>query len=72
MLTKALVLIQVAYVSFRHKAYLEDLLRCENGDTIARLSDNKGRRYYLMFEGSSLYYFNGFRCFTSLLKGGVQ
>ena len=72
MITKALVLAQIACVSFRYRAYLEDLIRCENGDTIARLSDNEGRRYYLMFEGSSLYYFNGFRCLTSLLRGGTR
>jgi hypothetical protein len=72
MITKTLVLAHIAYVSFRHRAYLEDIIRCENGDTIARLTDNEGRRYSLMFEGAHLYYANGFRCFTSLLKGGVR
>lgn len=72
MITKLLVLAQIAYVSIRHRAYLEDLTRCANGDTIARLTDNQGRRYNLMFEGARLYYFNGFRCLTSLLNGGSR
>jgi hypothetical protein len=72
MVTKLLLLAQIAYVSFRYRACLEDIVRCANGDTIARLSDREGRRYNLMFEGSRLYYFIGFRCFTSLLNGGSR
>lgn len=70
MITKALILARLAYLSYRTGAYIEDIQALYGGSTTARLADSEGRRYSCIFEGSKLVYFSGSRCFTRLLTNG--